>query len=173
MFFSDLDAFWAPRAHHGAPRWLPGAFLQDFRFGNKFGSQFAKKTKEIPKNVQTRWPRNKLHEQRMATHSTTRQLGTHSRKWHNGTRARKKNNSKENNHLPRRVHEQQMTTSFATEQVSKHLSRTLVKQIISFFNVRQGQNETEDDYLVRFNAKKRSLEMMVGEHIFVSPLIMG
>ena len=49
----------------------------------------------------------------------------------------------------------------------------LHKQIISFFKVRQGQNKTEDDYLVRFNTKQRSPEMMGCEHIFLSPLIMG
>ena len=37
----------------------------------------------------------------------------------------------------------------------------------------QGQNETEDEYLVRFNAKQNSLEMMGGEHFFVLPLILG
>jgi hypothetical protein len=42
----------------------------------------------------------------------------------------------------------------------------LHEQIIGFFNVRQGQNESEDEYLVRFNAKQKSLEMMGGEHIF-------
>ena len=49
----------------------------------------------------------------------------------------------------------------------------LHKHIISFFNIRKGQNETEDEYLVHFNAKQRSLDIMGGEHIFVSPLIMG
>ena len=49
----------------------------------------------------------------------------------------------------------------------------LHEQIIGFFNIRQGHNESEDDYLVRFNAKQKSLEMMGGEHIFVTPLILG
>ena len=49
----------------------------------------------------------------------------------------------------------------------------LHKQIISFFNVCQGQNETEDEYLVHLNSTKRSLEIMGGEQIFVSTLIVG
>ena len=31
----------------------------------------------------------------------------------------------------------------------------------------------EDEYLVRFNAKQKSLEMMGGKHVFVLPLILG
>ena len=49
----------------------------------------------------------------------------------------------------------------------------LHEQITSFFSLRQGNTEREDDYLVRFNGKLKSLEMMGGEHIFVSPIILG
>ena len=49
----------------------------------------------------------------------------------------------------------------------------LHEQIVSFFNILQGQNKLEDEYLVRFNAKQKSLEMMGGEHIFSSKLILG
>ena len=47
------------------------------------------------------------------------------------------------------------------------------EQILSFLNLRQGQNELEDEYLARFNAKQKSLEMVGGDHIFVSPKILG
>ena len=45
-------------------------------------------------------------------------------------------------------------------------------QILSFLTIRQGQNELEDEYLVRFNAKKKSLEMIGGVHIFVAPIFL-
>jgi len=44
---------------------------------------------------------------------------------------------------------------------------TLHKQILLFFTMRQGQIESEDKYLTRFNARVKSLEMLGGEHIFV------
>ena len=49
----------------------------------------------------------------------------------------------------------------------------LHEQTIYFFNIHQVHNESEEEYLVRFFAKHKSLEMMGGEHIFVSPLILG
>ena len=42
-----------------------------------------------------------------------------------------------------------------------------------FFNVKQGQNETEVKYLVIFNTKKSSFEMIGGGHIFVSLQLVG
>jgi len=47
-------------------------------------------------------------------------------------------------------------------------AHTLHKQVLTFFNTRQGQNESYDNYLVRFNSRVRVLEMSGGKHIFVS-----
>jgi len=46
-----------------------------------------------------------------------------------------------------------------------NLSFSLHEQILFFFNTHQGQMESDDDYLVRFNSHARVLEMSGGEHI--------
>jgi len=50
---------------------------------------------------------------------------------------------------------------------------TLHKQTLFFFNTRQGQGESDDDYLVCFNAHVRVLEMSGGENMFISEKILG
>jgi len=47
---------------------------------------------------------------------------------------------------------------------------TLHEQTL-FFNTRQGQGESDDDYLVHFNAQVRVLKMSGGENMFISEKI--
>ena len=48
---------------------------------------------------------------------------------------------------------------------------TLQKKTINFFSAKKGFNESDDDYLVRFESKCKKLELAGGEHIFYSPKI--
>ena len=50
---------------------------------------------------------------------------------------------------------------------------TLHEQLLIFLNIRQGQTESDDNYLTRFNSKAKNLELAGGEHIFCSPTILG
>jgi len=48
---------------------------------------------------------------------------------------------------------------------------TLHKQILSFFIIRKGVMESDDDCLIRFSVKAKNLELAGEEHIFCSPII--
>ena len=57
MFFSDLDAFWAPRASHGAPGKLPEAFLHDFNeIRESFWQSVCKEDKANPTKRSNKMP---------------------------------------------------------------------------------------------------------------------
>jgi len=48
---------------------------------------------------------------------------------------------------------------------------TLHEQLLTFLTTRQRKNETDDDYLIRFNSWYQSLEMSGGAHVMCSPNI--
>jgi len=52
-------------------------------------------------------------------------------------------------------------------------SFSLNEQILFFFNTRQGQNESDDDYLMRFNSRTHVLEMSGRDHMFLSEKVLG
>ena len=49
----------------------------------------------------------------------------------------------------------------------------LHEQFLLFFNTRQGQNKSDDNYLVCFNSHFQTLEISGGEHLMCSPAILG
>jgi len=50
---------------------------------------------------------------------------------------------------------------------------TIHEQMLYFFNIKQGQGESDNNYLVRFNACARVLEMSGGENMFISEKVLG
>ena len=50
---------------------------------------------------------------------------------------------------------------------------SLHEQLITFFTTRQGQSESDDDYLNRFNARLQNLELAGGKHMMYSPELIG
>ena len=50
---------------------------------------------------------------------------------------------------------------------------TLHEQLFSFLTMKQGQSESDDDYLKRFNSRVKNLELAGGAHIFCSPKTLG
>jgi len=50
---------------------------------------------------------------------------------------------------------------------------TLHEQLLVFFTTKQGQNESDDNYLNHFNSCLKNLELAGGEHLFCSPQILG
>ena len=50
---------------------------------------------------------------------------------------------------------------------------SLHEQILSFFTMRQGITESDNEYLTRFNSRHKTLELAGGGHIFCSSEILG
>jgi len=50
---------------------------------------------------------------------------------------------------------------------------TLHEQTLSFFIMRQGQSESDEDYLQRFDAWAKSLELVGGEQYFCSSQVIN
>jgi len=50
---------------------------------------------------------------------------------------------------------------------------TLHEQLMSFFTIRQGFGESDNDYLLRFNSHFCKMEMAGGEHFMCSPQLLG
>jgi len=50
---------------------------------------------------------------------------------------------------------------------------TLHEQLLTFLTTRQGQNKSDDDYLMHFNSRYRNLEMAGGAHVMCSPTLLG
>jgi len=61
----------------------------------------------------------------------------------------------------------------ATVDVKANKALTLHKQVMSFFTIRQGFGESDDDYLLGFNSCFRNMEMAGGEHFMCSPQLLG
>ena len=60
----------------------------------------------------------------------------------------------------------------ASVDTKANLALVLHEQLLAFMTIRQGQNESEDEYLQRFNSRVKSLEMSGGSHIFTSPQLL-
>lgn len=54
-----------------------------------------------------------------------------------------------------------------------NLRVSLHAAILNFFNMRQWENETNDDYLTRFKSMVETLKLAGGEHVLVSKEMMG
>lgn len=50
---------------------------------------------------------------------------------------------------------------------------TLHEQMLLFSTTHQGQSESDDDYLVRFDARFQNMEMAGGEHLMISPQLLN
>ena len=54
-----------------------------------------------------------------------------------------------------------------------NLRVSLHSAMLNFLTMRQGENETNDDYLTRFKSSTETLKLAGGEHIFISKEMMG
>ena len=65
-----------------------------------------------------------------------------------------------------------LQTVTAGMDLKANLALTLHEQLIIFFMTCQGQTESDNDYLVRFNARFKSLKNAGGAHLFCSPTLL-
>mmetsp|Transcript_11443 Transcript_11443/g.16184 ORF Transcript_11443/g.16184 Transcript_11443/m.16184 type:complete len:134 (-) Transcript_11443:1703-2104(-) len=54
-----------------------------------------------------------------------------------------------------------------------NLRVSLHAAMLNFLNIRQGENETNDDFLTRFKSMAETLKIAGGEHIFTSKEMLG
>jgi len=61
----------------------------------------------------------------------------------------------------------------ASLDIKANKALTLHEQVMSFFTIRQGFSELNDDYLLRFNSRFCNMEMAGGEHFMCSLQLLG